>query len=169
MDAAPAGEAEERYTALFDLNPVCTLHAGYHLFGEDYKRGELLAGLAAELRRAEIPNWTELPDFFPTLLRLAARSDAEAQATLVDYLLLPALVKMTDALKPSESPWAAVVRALSSALAPLGTGEDVAAELFAAAPDDVRRYTEAADLPEKGDRHMPTFNPLSAPTGSRAE
>ena len=41
--------------------------------------------------------------------------------------------------------------------------------LFAATPDDLRRYTEAADLPEKGDRHMPTFNPLSAPTGSRAE
>src|ERR1035437_11124036 len=50
LAAASAGEAEERYTALFDLNPVCTLHAGYHLFGEDYKRGELLAGLAAELR-----------------------------------------------------------------------------------------------------------------------
>jgi len=169
LAAAPAGEAEERYTALFDLNPVCTLHAGYHLFGEDYKRGELLAGLAAELRRAEIPNGTELPDFFPTLLRLAARSDAEARATLVDYLLLPALVKMADALKASESPWAAVVRALTSALAPLGTGEDVAAQLFAPAPDYLRGYTGAADLPEKGDRHMPTFNPPSAAPGSRAE
>lgn len=169
LAAAPAGEAEERYTALFDLNPVCTLQAGYHLFGEDYKRGELLAGLAAELRRAGIPTGTELPDFLPTLLRLAARSDADERATLVDYLLLPALVKMTDALKASESPWAAVVRALSSALAPLGTGEDVAAQLFAPAPDDLRRYTEAADLPEKGDRHMPTFNPPCTAPGSRVE
>lgn len=169
LAAVPAGEAQERYTALFDLNPVCTLHAGYHLFGEDYKRGELLAGLSAELRRAEIPNGTELPDFFPTLLRLAARSDAEAKATLVDYLLLPALAKMTDALKESESSWAEVVRALPSALAPLGAGEDVAAQLFAAAPDDLRRYTEAPDLPEKGDRHMPTFKPSCAAPGSSVD
>lgn len=169
LSAAPPGEAQERYAALFDLNPVCTLHAGYHLFGEDYKRGELLSGLAAELRRAEIPNGTELPDFFPTLLRLAARSDVEARSTLVDYLLLPALVKMTAALAESKSPWAAVVRALPSALAPLGNGEDVAAQLFAPPPDDLRRYTGAADLPERGDRHMPAFNPPSAGPGLREE
>jgi nitrate reductase delta subunit len=169
LAAAPAGEAEERYTALFDLNPVCTLHAGYHLFGEDYKRGELLAGLAAELRKADLLIGTELPDYFPALLRLTARSDPAGRETLVDYLLLPALVKMTDALKASESPWAAVVRALSSALAPLGTGEDVAAQLFAPAPDCLRRYTQAADLPEKGDRHMPNFNPPSATPGPGAD
>lgn len=169
LTGAPAGEAEERYAALFDLDPVCTLHAGYHLFGEDYKRGELLAGLAAELRHAGISNGTELPDFLPTLLRLAARSDAEARATLVDYLLLPALVKMTGALEASESPWAAVLRALPGALAPLGKGEDVAAQLFAPAPDGLRRYTEAVDLPEKGDRHMPVFTPPTAAPGSRGE
>lgn len=169
LAAAPAGEAEERYTALFDLNPVCTLHAGYHLFGEDYKRGELLAGLAAELREADLAIGTELPDYFPALLRLAARSDPAGRETLVDYLLLPALVKMTDALKASESPWAAVVRALPAALAPLGTGEDVAAQLFAPAPECLRRYTEAADLPEKGDRHMPTFHPPSAAPVTGAE
>ena len=46
LETAPAGEAEERYTALFDLQPVCTLHAGYQVFGDTYQRGELLAGLA---------------------------------------------------------------------------------------------------------------------------
>ncbi len=169
LAATPAGEAEERYAALFDLNPICTLHAGYHLFGEDYKRGELLAGLAVELRSAGVATGTELPDYLPALLRLAARSDAEARATLVDYLLLPALVKMTDALEASESPWAAVVRALSSVLAPMGTGENIAAQLFAPAPESLRRYTGAADLPERGDRHMPVFNPPSAAPGPREE
>jgi nitrate reductase delta subunit len=169
LAAAPPGEAEERYTALFDLNPVCTLHAGYHLFGEDYKRGELLAGLVAELRKADLVIGTELPDYLPALLRLAARSDRGGRETLVDYLLLPALVKMTGALKASESPWAAVVRALPSALAPLGTGEDVAGQLFAPPPDYLRRYTQAADLPEKGDRHMPAFDPSSAATGHGTE
>lgn len=169
LAAAPAGEAEERYTALFDLNPICTLHAGYHLFGEDYKRGELLAGLSAELKKAGVPNGAELPDFLPALLRLAAGSDAEACATLVDHVILPALVKMVGALEGSESPWADVLRGLPEALAPLGTGEDVAARLFAPVPDALRCYTEAADLPEKGDRHMPTFNPPPAAAAARED
>lgn len=169
LAAAPAGDAEERYTALFDLNPICTLHAGYHLFGEDYKRGELLAGLAAELKKADVPNGTELPDFLPALLRLGRGSDADARATLVDHILLPALVKINAALEGSESPWAAVLRALPEALAPLGTGEDVASRLFAPVPDGLRRYTEAADLPERGDRHMPTFRPPPANAFVREE
>lgn len=169
LAAAPAGEAEERYTALFDLNPACTLHAGYHLFGEDYKRGELLAGLAAELREAGIPIGTELPDYVPALLRLAAGSEPDARATLVDHLLLPALVKMNGCLQGSESPWAGLLRALPEALKPLGTGEDIATWLFAPVPDALRRYTEAADLPEKGDRHMPAFNPPPATPVAREE
>ena len=35
----------ELYTVTFDLNPVCTLDVGYHVFGESYKRGAFLAGL----------------------------------------------------------------------------------------------------------------------------
>ncbi len=31
LETAPAGEAEERYTTLFDLSPVCTLHVGYQV------------------------------------------------------------------------------------------------------------------------------------------
>src|SRR5690242_1791168 len=38
-------QMQERYTQTFDLNPVCTLEVGYHLFGESYKRGLFLANL----------------------------------------------------------------------------------------------------------------------------
>ncbi|HSE32303.1 MAG TPA: hypothetical protein VLA93_12100, partial [Pyrinomonadaceae bacterium] len=36
---------QELYTRTFDLNPACALEIGYHLFGENYKRGEFLANL----------------------------------------------------------------------------------------------------------------------------
>lgn len=121
---APAHEPEERYTALFDLSPVCTLHVGYHLFGDAYQRGALLAGLAAEMRRAEVPQKQgELPDFLPSLLRLVARTrEAADRARLVDLVLRPGLSRMAAALAESEAPWAPVVRALPAALAPLGAG-----------------------------------------------
>jgi nitrate reductase delta subunit len=167
LQALPAGEAEERYTALFDLSPVCTLHAGYHLFGETYQRGALLAGLAAELRKAEVEERGELSDFIPTLLRLLPRQSEEDRATLVDYILLPALLRMDTALKESTSPWAGVLRALPKMLAPLGTGQDVASHLMAPPPDTLRAYTEAADLPERGDRHMPAFDPPPAASSAR--
>lgn len=124
LRVAPAHEPEERYTALFDLSPVCTLHVGYHLFGDAYQRGALLAGLAAEMRRAEVPQKQgELPDFLPSLLRLVARTrEAADRARLVDLVLRPGLSRMAAALAESEAPWAPVVRALSAALAPLGAG-----------------------------------------------
>lgn len=123
LSQAPPGAAEERYSGLFDLSPVCTLHVGYHLFGEAYQRGALLAGLAAEMRKAGVPAEGDLPDFLPALLRLfAALPPGEDRETLVDALLLPALTRMTEALKDVDSPWADVLRALPALLAPLGGG-----------------------------------------------
>ena len=46
VQATPVPLLQESYTQIFDLNPVCTLEAGYHLFGENYKRGLFLANLS---------------------------------------------------------------------------------------------------------------------------
>jgi nitrate reductase delta subunit len=120
LELCPPGEAEERYTALFDVNPVCTLHVGYHVFGDTYPRGELLAGLAAELRRAEVEANGDLPDFLPTLLRLLSRLGPEDARLLREAALLPGLEKMSRALAQSKDPWSRVVRALGEALAEEG-------------------------------------------------
>jgi nitrate reductase delta subunit len=125
LATAPAGEPEERYTALFDLSPVCTLHLGYHLFGETYQRGSFLAHLRLEMRNAGVEAKDgELADHVSNALRILPRlaSDDE-RATFVDQAFLPALSRMSAALGDSTAPWAAVLRALPSFVAPLGTGE----------------------------------------------
>lgn len=126
LERAPSGEPEERYTALFDMNPVCTLHVGYHVFGDTYPRGELLAGLSGELRRAGVSTNGELPDFLPTVLRLLGRLDEpESRRALRQAALLPALARMTTALEASRDPWSHLLRALPGALAEEGDAPEV--------------------------------------------
>lgn len=121
LERTPLGEQEERYTALFDMNPLCTLHVGYHLFGDTYPRGEFLAGLGAELRRAGVSTNGDLPDFLPTVLRLLDRlDDPEGRRALQEAALLPALGRMSAALGESKDSWSQVLRALPEALAEEG-------------------------------------------------
>ena len=117
--AADPRAAEERYTNLFDLAPVCTLHVGYHLFGEEYQRGVMLAGLRNELQRAGVEEGSELPDFLPTLVRLFARtSDETDRRLLAQVMIVPALRAMFDEFGDSDAPYIAVLRALPALLVP---------------------------------------------------
>src|SRR5215469_15396248 len=65
------------YTATFDLNPVCSLELGWHLFGENYERGELMVKMRAELRRHSIEESGELPDHLTHALELLGRMEQE--------------------------------------------------------------------------------------------
>jgi nitrate reductase delta subunit len=121
VEHAPPGEAEERYTTLFDLNPVCTLHVGYQVFGDSYPRGAFIAGLAAELRKAGLGRGGDLPDYLPTVLRLLGRLSLEDARVLSDVILRPALKKMAQALAASTSPWSGILDALPAFLSELST------------------------------------------------
>ena len=100
-ETSPIGEVEERYTALFDLNPVCTLHIGYQVFGDTYPRGDLIANLGGELRKAGVSRG-ELPDFlrpsFGSWVGWTTQRTPRPLATVV----LQALDRMMAALEDSE-------------------------------------------------------------------
>jgi nitrate reductase delta subunit len=128
LESRGKAAAEEHYTQLFDLSPVCTLHIGYHLFGDAYGRGELLAGLVGELKKAGVPLGDEIPDFLPTLLRLVSRiEDDDDRHVFVEQVLLPGLDKMVDSLAESKDPWSAIVRALPELLRQLTPEKEVTA------------------------------------------
>lgn len=117
LERVGRAKAEERYTGLFDLSPVCTLHVGYHLFGDAYGRGELLAGLVGELRGVGVPLGDDIPDFLPLLLRLVGRVQSdENRAIFLEDVLLPGLEKMIEALGDTGDPWGELVRALPELL-----------------------------------------------------
>ena len=93
---------QELYVKTFEFNPDCTLEIGWHLFGENYERGEFLVRMREQLRRYGIAESSELPDHLCHILPLLDRLDPEEGAELVGQYVLPALGKIKDALNGNE-------------------------------------------------------------------
>jgi nitrate reductase assembly molybdenum cofactor insertion protein NarJ len=85
-------ELQEAWVRTFEMAPECSLDIGWHLFGENYERGEFLVMLRQELRRHGISESSELPDHLSHVLPLLDRiGDRRAFS---DRFLLPALDKI---------------------------------------------------------------------------
>ena len=90
-------EVQEIFTRSFDVQSITTLGVGYVMFGDDYKRGEVLVNLNREHREVGIDCGTELPDHLPNVLKLVARwQDPEICAEFVEEILHPALRMMIE-------------------------------------------------------------------------
>src|SRR3990172_693275 len=90
-------DLQELYTRTFDLNPVCAMEIGYHLFGENYKRGVFLANLRATEAPYGLGQEHQLPDYLPVLLRLLTKldgKDEDLRASLIRECMGPAIEKM---------------------------------------------------------------------------
>jgi nitrate reductase delta subunit len=97
---------QELYVQTFEFNPACTLEIGWHLFGENYERGEFLVRMREQLRRYGIAETAELPDHLTHLLPLIGRMDRAEAAQLACESVLPALAKLQ---LPEGSPYAAAL------------------------------------------------------------
>lgn len=92
---------QELFIRTFDVQAITTLDVGYTLFGDDYKRGELLSNLNHEHVAAGNECFHELADHLPNVLRLLPRLDDEDLIhDLVQELLAPALRKMIGEFDP---------------------------------------------------------------------
>ena len=100
------------YTSTFDLDPMCTLDLGWHLFGEKYERGEFLVKMRVELRRLGVGESHELPDHLTHALQALARMEAEEAEEFAAACLFPALDKMCSALDGKANPFENVVLAV---------------------------------------------------------
>lgn len=90
-------EVQEIFTRSFDVQSITTLSVGYVMFGDDYKRGEVLVNLNRELRDVGIDCGSELPDHLPNVLRLIARwEDRELANEFVEEILHPAVERMLE-------------------------------------------------------------------------
>ncbi|MCP4573594.1 MAG: hypothetical protein GY838_14645 [bacterium] len=97
----PLKAMEEIYTRSFDVQAITTLDVGYVVFGDDYKRGELLVNLSREHKEVDNDCGDELGDHLPNLLRLiAVHTDTAMVNELVRLILAPALRQMVCEFTP---------------------------------------------------------------------
>jgi nitrate reductase assembly molybdenum cofactor insertion protein NarJ len=93
---------QELHTRTFDVQAITSLDIGYTLFGEDYKRGALLANLSGEHTRAGNDCGAELGDHLTNVLRLLPKlTDAALREEFVRVLLAPALREMIREFEPA--------------------------------------------------------------------
>ncbi len=93
---------QELFTRSFDVQAIATLDLGYVLFGDDYKRGELLANLNREHAEVENDCGTELADYLANVLRLISiLRDEELVQDLAYAIVAPALLEMVGEFDPA--------------------------------------------------------------------
>ena len=93
---------QELFTRSFDVQAIATLDLGYVLFGDDYKRGEMLANLNREHNQAGNDCGTELADYLPNILRLMPLLDEEELVNDLAYAVVaPSLLEMIGEFDPN--------------------------------------------------------------------
>ncbi|MDR5729734.1 MAG: molecular chaperone TorD family protein [Terriglobia bacterium] len=104
-------QLQELYTNAFDLRPECTPNLGYHLFGDDGRRGAFLAELKGRMDARGVPLGIELADHIALILRFLDVAEDE-RPVLTEDCLLPAVSKMIEVLQGSENLYEHALRAL---------------------------------------------------------
>ncbi|NOX90090.1 MAG: hypothetical protein GXO77_13810 [Calditrichaeota bacterium] len=94
-DSAPLPEIEELFTYTFDMNPSTCLEIGWHLYGEDYQRGEFLVNMRRSLRDYRIKESVELPDHLSHCLFLLSELEKEEASEFVNSYLIKPLRKIS--------------------------------------------------------------------------
>jgi len=118
LDARPLLELQVEYVATFDLRRRNCLYLTYHLNGDTRRRGMALWRFRQLFReRGYGVTASELPDFLPAILELAAET-AAADRGPVELLAEhhAAITVLRDALSEAGSPYADVVRAVEGVL-----------------------------------------------------
>jgi nitrate reductase assembly molybdenum cofactor insertion protein NarJ len=87
-------QLQEMFIQSFDLNPDGALEIGWHLFGEQYERGEYLVRMRRLLRRFELPESVELPDHLSHALAVLGRMEKDEADDFAAACLFPALARM---------------------------------------------------------------------------
>ncbi len=105
MSLVGRDEREELYTRTFDLDPVCCLEMGWHLYGESYDRGGLMVELRARMRELGVRETEELPDHMANALALLARMERDEGAAFAASRVLPAMAKMIQGFKEETNPY----------------------------------------------------------------
>lgn len=119
VSTASLEEVQDLHTRTFDLAPSCPPYLGFHLHGESYRRGTLMARLKALYRRHGVEETGELPDHLAQVLKLVdVAADEPELAELIKEELKPGMDKLlaVAAAEEADNPYRALLTAAAHAL-----------------------------------------------------
>ena len=107
-------ELQELYVSTFDVNPVCSLYSGVHIFGEDgFRRGMFMARLKQAYLDHKLDNGLEPPDFIPSIFRLASRlEDKKEYNDLLSECILGPLSSILNSLNDKSTPYKSILNSV---------------------------------------------------------
>lgn len=125
LERTPQGKIEEIYTSTFDLQCVCYPYAGYHLFGESYKRGIFMARLKEHYLAHGFRIENDLPDHISLLLRfLSFLQEDRLYKELTQECIVPSLRKMMESIVQKNNPYYKAIESLLFIFEHQGVGTD---------------------------------------------
>jgi nitrate reductase delta subunit len=103
-------QVQERYTAVFDIDPATTMNVTYHVYGDNEKRAVALAHLQHDYEQAGWQRITgELPDYLPLMLEfLSICPDPEHTARV--WQCLEGMQPLVERLEKREPVYAALLQ-----------------------------------------------------------
>lgn len=115
VSQAAQSELEENFTYTFDMNPSHCLDIGWHLFGEDYKRGEFLVTMRGLMRKFNVTDTNELPDHIYHALQVVNRMEEDERESFLNEFLRPSLNKIEENMN-EENKYFPVIKTLTGVL-----------------------------------------------------
>lgn len=105
---------QELYIRTFEVEPLCNLYIGVHIFGEDgFKRGSFMAKLKEAYLKYGVDE-SDVVDFLPCILRLATRLDDEDKYnSLIEECILRPLGTILESFNEESNPYKKVLLALN--------------------------------------------------------
>lgn len=117
-------EQQEYYLKTFDVGAICYLDIGYMMFGEDYKRAQLLVNLQNEHKLAGTDCGTELADHLPNVLSLLSVIKNQDFAEELGFIItLPAVKFMLSKFNSADNYYEHLFRVLLGMLERDFTGD----------------------------------------------
>jgi len=125
-------QQQEYFMKTFDVQAICFLDIGYIMFGEDYKRAQLLVNLQKEHKVADVDCGSELADHLPNVLSLLAKTNNEGFATELGFIITsPAVRFMLTKFKNIDNYYKGLLEVLLSLLQTDFPGEGLQDYAFA--------------------------------------
>lgn len=113
---ASLGKLEELFVKTFEMNKKRPLEIGWHLYGEEYKRGQFLVKMRDLLREQGIQETGELPDHLTQCLTALPALDSANRETFVRNYMHPAIDSIIEGFSEEGNPYLGVVESLSMLL-----------------------------------------------------